>query len=137
MKKPLRLTETNREAIRLALAEVNGRAEAHTFTEMDQLERIAEKMEERLAALKFTAKERAGARCVAVSGSEVSKAYARKGHTRIATRVGLERRPSGWFLTAAATHSVYEAGGYQLLQLHPDQKALAVFRFAQNLCAYT
>lgn len=37
MKKPIQITEKNAAAIEAALAEVNGRAEAHTYTSFSEM----------------------------------------------------------------------------------------------------
>ena len=85
----------NTDKVRDALAEVNGRAKAHTITSWVEVQDVAEAAERRLSGLSKA--QQVGARVHYVPAGP-GKAYARKGRYVVTTQVELERFPSGWFL---------------------------------------
>ncbi len=124
--KPIRITEQNRAAIVAALANVNGKATAHTFTTYQQIEQIAAAAEKQLIGLVGSQKAAVGARFEATSGDKVANAYK---YARIGTRVKLERRATGWFLIDAMEWMLYQNGGDRRLTLTAAQDARAVELF--------
>jgi len=106
--KPLLITPKNADAIVAALAAVNGRAEAHAFTRVGEIARLASDAEEKVIALVGAKAHAPGAVYVATSGSKVANRYDYK---RQATRVSIERRAAGWFLTEVTAVEIHQQGG--------------------------
>ena len=138
MKKPIQITEKNAAAIEAALAEVNGRAEAHAYTSFSEIEQLAKAAEARLSALGILKKNAQGARWTETSGSEVSNAYAKKSRSRTATTVRLERKSAGWYLVQANKTEIWQqGGGAGRIALTPAQaeQAIASFRAGFSIAA--
>lgn len=128
----IKITQGNSGKIEAALSAVNGKAGAHTFTTFDEVKYIASLAENRVVALVGTKKHAKGATAVAVSGDAVSNSYNRKGYVRAATKVRLERRATGWFLTEAARVKIGQSGGVFGIRLTAEQDALAVAKLRQS-----
>ena len=124
--KPIKLKRENEQKIDAALATVNGKARTHSYGSMWDLTMVADKADRMLAGYGIPKKQWVGAAVTAVSGDRVPNAYNRKGHTRIATKVTLERRATGWFLTEIGRTEIYQEGGSTTLYLTEQQDEIAV-----------
>lgn len=120
--KSIKITDT--AAITAALAEVNGKANAHTYTHAHQLAGIAAEAEAELEALGIPKKHRAGARYAAQSGSRLPNAYK---HGAITTVVTISRNNSGWKVEKISQATLYpNCTPRELLLLTPAQDAIAI-----------
>ena len=130
IKTPIRITEANAAAIEAALKAVNGKAEAHAYTTFGEIDSLAAAAEAKLEALGLPkSSHRCGALWTETSGSAVSNSYAKKAFGRAATRVRLQRRPSGWYLVGAVATTIGASGGGKgELILSAEQDAEAVRR---------
>lgn len=125
--KPILITEKNADSIAAALHAVNGTATAHTYSDFSKIAGIAAKAEREAIALLGSKKAAVGVRWAETSGGRVPNAYDKQAHTRIATCVTLERRPSGWFLTNARKATIFkDGGGPGLLFLTAAHEAAAI-----------
>ena len=131
--KAIKISPKNAAAIVAALKAINGRADRHAFTTFGEVEGLADTAESRLAKTMLPKTNHKGARLIAISGVAVSNAYAKKARTRAATCVELERRSTGWFITAIRADTVYQAGGSLRLVLTQLQKEIVMARFAATL----
>lgn len=128
--KPIKVIDQNKAAIEAALKDVNGKAEAHTFTTYEAIRLAAMQAEGRLLAL-LTKKLAPGAIWRETSGQPVSNAYAKKSWgPRVGTFIELHRRSTDWFLVKVEPHSVWKEGGSGHLSLTQAQadEAMAIFR---------
>ena len=133
MSKAIKITPANAKAIEAALAEVNGRATAHTFTTFGEVQNMAATAETKLGALNIPKTMRKGAVWSETSGAAVTNAYAKKSSTRAANWVRLERRSPEWFLVGMGKTEVYkEGGGPGRLTLTKEQAAKAVEVFSNQ-----
>lgn len=131
--KPIKITATNEAAIESVLAEVNGRATAHTFTTFSEIDGMAKAAEKRLETLSIPKAMRKSATWLEISGACVTSAYAKKCRTRAATAVQIERRGAEWFLVAVSRTEIYkEGGGPGKLTLTKEQAAHAVAVFSKQ-----
>jgi len=105
--KPIKVTRNNATAIEAALREVNGKATAHTFSDYFEIEATATEAERRLSELGIAKSRHVGARLACTSGG----AYAKKGALRVVTRIAIERRQSGWYLTKVSREWFQQGGG--------------------------
>jgi len=121
----IKISKANEPRIVAALANVNGRATAHTASCAD-IFRAAEDAEQKLASLGLTKAQRAGARCVFASGGTVPQSYKYK---RVVNRVTLVRSTSGWSLAEIVLCEVWPStrGGITI-SLTPAQDALAIVK---------
>lgn len=125
--KPILIAEKNADSIAAALREVNGTATAHTYCDFSEIAGIAAEAEREALALLGTKKNIIGVRWAETSGGRVPNAYDRRSHTRAATRVTLERRPSGWVLTDIRKATIFKAGGGPgILFLEDKHEAAAI-----------
>jgi 7-keto-8-aminopelargonate synthetase-like enzyme len=131
--KAIKISPENALTIEDALKTVNGRAEYHAYTTFPEIEGLAATANSLLTKTLLPKSDHKKARLVAISGVAVSNAYAKKGRTRAATRVELECRSTGWFITAAAPATVGQSGGNLRLVLTPAQKEASLARFAATL----
>lgn len=111
----------NETKINAALDSVNGRASDHTYTTYADFAadawRIAHKIEKLLGGKKYCI----GAKFSIESGDSVLHAYK---YSRIGTRVLLECRASGWFITDIQRVDIYSRGGSSTItftQAHHEQ----------------
>lgn len=131
--KPIKITVDNVAQIEAALQAVNGRAQAHCYTTFTEIESLAETAEDSLGDLGIPKGLRHGASWNETSGGRVSNSYDRNGHRRQATRVMIERRVSGWYLTTIAKAEIsQQGGGAGRLTLTADQDAEAVRRMRSS-----
>ena len=123
--KSIKITDT--AAITAALAEVNGKATAHTYTHAHQVAAIAEEAEAELEALSIPKKHRAGARYAAQSGSRLANAYK---HGAITTGVTLTRNSTGWRVEKISQVTLYPGQSPRpILAISAAQDAIAVSHF--------
>ena len=111
------------QQVKAALFDVNGKAGAHAFTCLDQINDLARCAESALENIGIPKKDRAGAVYQATSGDAVPNAYK---YSRTATLVNLERRSSGWFLTSIQASTIYKDGGKSAIILTQAQDDIAV-----------
>jgi len=125
----MKIKTTDTEKLRAALDAVNGAATTHTagiWAVADQ----GAKGEEHLQALGLTKKDRPGAVRVHISGERVSNGYAKRAWSdRVATFIRLERKSSGWFVTAISRAAVGQSGGWSETRLTVAQRDLVTARF--------
>lgn len=122
--KAIKIISENAEAIEKALAEVNGKSTAHTFTAAIDILHISDRAEGRLDALGIPKAERKGARFIQESGERLPARYQYKART---TRVVIERRASAWWLATVIPDEIYPtAKPYQQLVLTAAQDAKAI-----------
>ena len=121
----IRIVKTNAEQIVAALAEVNGKATAHTITNYATVEWYAEDAESRLAAVIAAPSRRAGARYSAVSGDDVANAYK---YERQTTHLELLRTSAGWAIVGIHTAASFAHSSRPALTLTPAQDIYAIAR---------
>ena len=120
--RPIKITEKNRDAIEVALREVNGRSYDHCYTDYREIVQLTVNAQALLAQLLYK-KDWPRAQWVETSGGRVANAYK---NMRNATQVTLEYRPSGWFLiNIEDTRVGTEGGGPGHLYLTPEQDRAA------------
>jgi hypothetical protein len=95
----MRINLKNTDKIRSTLAEVNGRALAHTL-QWYHVKDAADEAEKQLEKSGIAKKDRKGAVLVHTPAGP-GKAYARKGRWVATTQITLERGAASWFLTGA------------------------------------
>ena len=124
----------NAAKINALLGEVNGRASDHTYHSFNNFSVDAEaliwKIENILGGKKYCV----GAKFSIESGGSVKNAYK---YTRIGTRISLECRASGWFVTNIQRADIWAKGGESkivLTQTHHDQ-AVKVLRNGYQIAA--
>lgn len=98
----------NATALEAALAAVNGKSTAHTYTSAHELLTLAKRAEHALDNLGLTKLERVGAVYTAQSGDSVATAYK---HPRTATGVTLQRKAAGWVLVKVEPVTLWTAAG--------------------------
>ena len=111
----------NAAKINALLGEVNGRASGHTYCQFEDFKTEAERFISKIEALLGGKKYSVGAKFSIESGGSVKSAYK---YTRIGTRISLERRASGWFITGIERAYIWARGGESkivLTQAHHDQ----------------
>jgi len=108
--KPIKITRQNATAIEAALRAVNGMATAYTFSTYFEIEATAAEAERRLSELGIAKSRHVGSMFACTSGSAVPGAYAKKGALRVVTRIAIERRPAGWYLTKISRAEVFQLG---------------------------
>lgn len=106
--KPIKLVKSNAEKINIILNEVNGRAADHTYYNYKDVEIDAAIVIGKVEKLLGGKKHNAGVVIAIESGDPVPSAYK---YTRIATRVVLECRSSGWFITYIGRVDIWKKGG--------------------------
>jgi len=128
--KPIKITKDNHAAIEATLGAVNGRASSFAITGYWQVQKVADAAESRLETLPKA--ERVGAMAAHVPDGPAAKAYK---YSAASTRLTLERRATGWFLTEIARTEVYPGtSGYLQLSITQAQadeiarRAVAGFR---------
>ena len=116
--KNLRIAKHNATQIEARLAEVNGRAETHTFTSYSEIEACALSMEARLANMGIAKTYRKGAAASITSGGAVASAYTWQ---RKATRAFLNRSAGGWNLVSVWSEGIYPSGEQDELEITAEQ----------------
>lgn len=130
--KAIKITVENKAAIESALASVNGRADAHTYTSYDDIDGIVKRAEQKSHALLGSRKSMIGAVVIATSGVAVTNAYAKKAFKRVATRIVIEYRSTGWFLKDVVKCDIYQEGGDERMFLSEEQRYVAVKKFTSQ-----
>ena len=111
----------NAAKINALLDSVNGRASGHTYCTFTEFKTDAENTISRVEKLLGGKKHCVGAKFSIESGNSVKSAYK---YTRIGTRLSLECRASGWFVTDIQRADIWARGGeckIVLTQAHHDQ----------------
>ena len=124
----------NAAKINALLGEVNGRASDHTYREFGDFKTEAERFISKIETLLGGKKYCVGAKFSIESGGSVKSAYK---YTRIGTRISLECRASGWFVTSIERAHIWARGGeckIVLTQAHHDQ-AVKVLRDGYQIAA--
>ena len=119
--KPIKFASTNTDKINLILNEVNGRASGHTYYNFWDFKTEAEIFILRIETLLGGKKYCVGAKFSIESGGSVKSAYK---YTRIGTRISLECRATGWFVTNIQRADIWAKGGESkivLTQAHHDR----------------
>lgn len=119
--KPIKFAATNTDKINAILDEVNGRASDHTYCNFYDFEADAGNMIKKIETILGGKKYCVGAKFSIESGNSVKSAYR---YTRIGTRISLERRASGWFVTGIEREHIWAKGGESkivLTQAHHDR----------------
>ena len=124
--KAIKVSAPNSAAIEAALHQSNGRADTHTYTDFAEIADLAATAERELLRIVGAKKDLPGAIFVSTSGTAVANAYK---YSRQATRVTLERRATGWFLTDVEATQIYSDGGRERLSLTAAQREAAIARF--------
>ena len=121
--KAIKINCKNIRAIEAALAEVNGKASAHTYNAAEIIA-ISASAEKQLEKVSIAKSKRKGAKFHAISGGVVPNAYK---YQRQVTCVMLERNSVGWLLVEAKALSLYpnQRGGTKLY-LTADQDEIAM-----------
>jgi hypothetical protein len=120
----MRINLKDTDAVRAALAAVNGKAERHAYTLPSEIAAVADDAERQLARLDVPKAARKGARYVSQSGQGLPKAYK---YSAIGTVVTLERGASAWFLVYVGACDIWPGKApITRLTLTPDQDAAAV-----------
>ena len=94
----IKLTDANKIKIEAILKEVNGRADAHTYTRFGDLLGVAHRAEKTLINLGLAKSNHKGAFYVSESGNETPSAYK---YPHVITSVKIERFSTGWFIVGA------------------------------------
>ena len=121
--KPININARNSIQITAALLGVNGRANSHTITQAGEIREIAETATDYLARLGLSKSQMLGAKVTFTSGGNIPAAYE---WPRITTRVELERRKSGWFLTSIVALKIRGNAPKAAYLLTCEQDRLAV-----------
>jgi len=118
-------TIKNTAAITAALAKINGKADAHTYTWSGSVTRLAREAEAELEAAKLPKKHRAGASYVSESGSKLPAAYKREAITTVVT---LHRGSADWYLVDVRRAGLWPGRTpSSSLVLTDKQDALAIY----------
>jgi hypothetical protein len=121
--KPIKFLESNAGKINTILAGVNGPAVGHVYySYQDFAGRAARKI---LAAKDLVGGDSytVGIKISIESGVPVSKSYK---YVRIGTRLTLERRASGWFITEISRCNIWPSGGQSMIIMTPEHHDRAV-----------
>ena len=129
----IKIVEKNRQAIKILLAEINGKSSAHTADDSNIFE-LAESMENRLEKLNIPKKDRADASAWGMSGKNVPSAYK---YSRIITVYQIERGSKDWFLILAKRDENYGNAAKPHLSLTFAQRDIAVSRFTQQFSVHS
>lgn len=124
--KPIKIIDSSSDTIIEALKAVNGEAERHAFSAYYEIEMLAEVAEAKLEELGIPKAMRAGAMYHATSGADAPASYTKKGFSRTATYVRLERRAGGWYLAGIAATVIYQKGGLKQMSLTAEQAQRAI-----------
>lgn len=120
----MKINISDKEAVRAALAAVNGRAMAHAYTLPSEIAAVADYAEGTLARLAVPKAARKGARYLSQSGSKLPNSYK---YAATGTTVTLERGATAWFLVDVTACDIRPgAAPFYRLTLTPDQDAIAI-----------
>jgi len=121
----IKIVETNRRAINVMLAKINGKSLAHTADDTHIFE-LAELMEMRLEKFSIAKKDRNGATASGMSGGSVPTAYK---YSRIINDYTIKRGASAWFLISATKTETWGNADKDRLSLTVAQRDIAVSKF--------
>jgi hypothetical protein len=127
--KSIKITTENLVPIQIALNAANGNSKAHTLCRSAEVLDVADDAERRLTALVGVKKYMAGGKATYRSGEALPNAYKYPRHT---TRLSLERRPSGWYLTDVVTFSEWRSAGGLSLSLTREQDEIVIKKARSN-----
>ena len=132
--KAIKITKANQDRIEAELRAVNGRATSFTVRELHELGLVEQRAEDRLTAL--PKKDWVGVQAIYEPAGPSAKSYK---YAALSTRVTIERRKSGWFLTDVKKAEVRpqerEMLALNITQAQADKiaaKALAGFNISQT-----
>jgi hypothetical protein len=121
--KPIKLNAANADKINAILAGVNGPAVGHVYRSYEDFRDRAERKILAVKDLVGGEKHTVGIKISIESGVPVSKSYK---HTRIGTRIAIERKSSGWFVTAISRCDIWPSGGPSMIIMTPAHHDRAV-----------
>jgi len=127
--KSIKITTENLVPIQIALNAANGKSTAHTLCRSADVLDVAEDAERRLMALVGSKKYMVGGKATYRSGEALPNAYKYPRHT---TRLSIERRSSGWYLTDVVTFSEWRSAGGLSLSLTQEQDAIVIKKVRSN-----
>lgn len=120
----MKINIADTDAVRAALAAVNGRATAHAYTLPSQIAAVVDYAEGTLARLAVPKAARKGARYMSQSSGNLPNAYK---YAARGTVVTLARGASAWFLVDVAACDIWPGKApIQRLTLTQDQDAIAI-----------
>ena len=118
-----KISHSNFAKIDARLFAANGKSAGHAYTTVAELVALVEGIEDNLAALNISKKDRRGAVAYCTSGHKVPNSYK---YRRNATCVTVMRGPSFWFLTDVSNTSIDNSGGSKKLRLSVAQDGIVV-----------
>jgi hypothetical protein len=121
--KSIKYDASNTDKINAILAEVNGRAGDHIYCNYQDFAPAANAKIAEVKNLVGGEKYTVGIKISIESGGSVSKSYK---YTRIGTRIALERKASGWFVTEIKRIDIWAKGGESKIVLTPAHHDRAV-----------
>jgi hypothetical protein len=127
--KSIKITTENLVPIQIALNAANGNATAHTLCRSADVLDVANDAERRLTALVGSKKYMVGGKATYRSGEPLPNAYK---YPRLTTRLSIERRSSGWYLTDVVTFSEWRSAGGLSLSLTQEQDAVVIKKVRSN-----
>jgi hypothetical protein len=127
--KSIKITTENLVPIQIALNAANGNSKAHTLCRSADVLDVAEDAEKRLTGLVGSKKHMVGGKATYRSGEALPNAYKYPRHT---TRLSLERRPSGWYLTEVIAFSEWRSAGGLSLSLTQEQDEIVIKKARSN-----
>lgn len=120
----MKINIADTDAVRAALAAVNGKAERHAYTLPSEIASVADDAERTLARLDVPKAARKGARYMSQSSGNLPNAYK---YAARGTVVTLARGASAWFLVDVEACAIWPGHApIQRLTLTQDQDAIAV-----------
>lgn len=129
----IKIVPTNEAKIEEWLKSVNGASHRHSYTDFEEIDRLADTAEKQLIGLLYK-KDFPGARYASTSGAKVANAY---DNMRNATHVVIERRNAGWYLVEVEKRQIgVQGGGRDRLFLTPAQDEAAKARFGEQYSVY-
>jgi hypothetical protein len=127
--KSIKIITENLVPIQIALNAANGNSKAHTLCRSADVLDVANDAERRLTALVGSKKHMVGCKATYRSGEALPNAYKYPRHT---TRLSIERRSSGWYLTEVVTFSEWRSAGGLSLFLTQEQDAIVIKKARSN-----
>jgi hypothetical protein len=127
--KSIKISNENLVPIQIALNAANGKSTAHTLCRSADVIDVANDAERRLTALVGSKKHMVGGKATYRSGEALPNAYKYPRHT---TRLSIERRSSGWYLTDVVTFSEWRSAGGLSLFLTQEQDAIVIKKARSN-----
>ncbi len=133
--KPIKFDAANAEKINAILDEVNGKATDHTYKTFVEMVADCNNQISRSESLVGGKKYAIGIKIIIESGHSVSKSYK---YTRIGTRITLECRASGWFITNICRTNIWAKGGESTILMTPShhQRAIEVLKSGYFITQY-